>query len=176
MEVAIHNTYPLTSHRSDDSLPPACKKIKGRVLKVCTAGSAGTWCEECLVDGGGMAVAFSCVDHFITIERLLDNITQFAISGECESFGSNNLMGLWLKAIGGYTVEEIGMFCCSQMQSQLTGKGRRLLSFGRHCCRDCLDPCMCNMDRFDTITGAVACACMDGHSRDCCEHLHRRVE
>ncbi|OSX59270.1 hypothetical protein POSPLADRAFT_1150355 [Postia placenta MAD-698-R-SB12] len=34
----------------------------------------------------------------------------FAISGECESFGSNNLMGLWLKAIGGYTVEEIDYY------------------------------------------------------------------
>ncbi|KAI0306958.1 major facilitator superfamily domain-containing protein [Multifurca ochricompacta] len=31
----------------------------------------------------------------------------FAISGETESFGSNNLMGQWLKAIGGYTVEQI---------------------------------------------------------------------
>ena len=30
------------------------------------------------------------------------------ISGETESFGSNNLMGQWLKAIGGYTVEQIG--------------------------------------------------------------------
>lgn len=33
----------------------------------------------------------------------------FAISGETESFGSNNLMGQWLKAIGGYTVEQIGV-------------------------------------------------------------------
>lgn len=32
----------------------------------------------------------------------------FAISGETESFGSNNLMGQWLKAIGGYTVEQTG--------------------------------------------------------------------
>ncbi|KXN86384.1 Pantothenate transporter liz1 [Leucoagaricus sp. SymC.cos] len=32
----------------------------------------------------------------------------FAISGETESFGSNNIMGQWLKAIGGYTVEQIG--------------------------------------------------------------------
>ncbi|TDL29252.1 MFS general substrate transporter [Rickenella mellea] len=31
----------------------------------------------------------------------------FAVSGETESFGSNNLMGQWLKAIGGYTVEQI---------------------------------------------------------------------
>ncbi|GJJ11500.1 hypothetical protein Clacol_005733 [Clathrus columnatus] len=30
----------------------------------------------------------------------------FAISGETESFGSNNLMGQWMKAIGGYTVEQ----------------------------------------------------------------------
>ncbi|KAJ3808924.1 major facilitator superfamily domain-containing protein [Lentinula aff. lateritia] len=30
----------------------------------------------------------------------------FAISGETESFGSNNLMGQWLKAIGGYSVEQ----------------------------------------------------------------------
>ena len=34
--------------------------------------------------------------------------TQFLVSGETESFGSNNLMGQWLKAIGGYTVEQIG--------------------------------------------------------------------
>ena len=32
----------------------------------------------------------------------------FGISGETESFGSNNLMGQWLKAVGGYTVEQIG--------------------------------------------------------------------
>ncbi|KAF8517887.1 MFS general substrate transporter [Hysterangium stoloniferum] len=35
----------------------------------------------------------------------------FAISGETESFGSNNLMGQWLKAIGGYSVEQIGKMC-----------------------------------------------------------------
>ncbi|RPD80705.1 MFS general substrate transporter [Lentinus tigrinus ALCF2SS1-7] len=31
----------------------------------------------------------------------------FAVSGETESFGSNNLMGQWLKAIGGFTVPQI---------------------------------------------------------------------
>ncbi|KAF9534154.1 major facilitator superfamily domain-containing protein [Crepidotus variabilis] len=31
----------------------------------------------------------------------------FAISGETESFGSNNLMGQFLKGIGGYTVDQI---------------------------------------------------------------------
>ncbi|KAM6495703.1 MFS general substrate transporter [Amanita muscaria] len=34
----------------------------------------------------------------------------FAVSGETESFGSNNLMGQWLKAIGGYTVEQIDYY------------------------------------------------------------------
>ncbi|CCM04842.1 uncharacterized protein FIBRA_07035 [Fibroporia radiculosa] len=34
----------------------------------------------------------------------------FAISGECESFGSNNLMGQWLSAIGGYSVEEVDYY------------------------------------------------------------------
>uniref|UniRef100_A0A8H8CL24 MFS general substrate transporter n=1 Tax=Psilocybe cubensis TaxID=181762 RepID=A0A8H8CL24_PSICU len=34
----------------------------------------------------------------------------FAVSGETESFGSNNLMGQWLKAIGGYTVEQIDFY------------------------------------------------------------------
>ncbi|KAF7776056.1 hypothetical protein Agabi119p4_4449 [Agaricus bisporus var. burnettii] len=34
----------------------------------------------------------------------------FAISGETESFGSNNLMGQWLKAIGGYTIEQIDYY------------------------------------------------------------------
>ncbi|KAH9927165.1 MFS general substrate transporter [Epithele typhae] len=34
----------------------------------------------------------------------------FAISGETESFGSNNLMGQWLKALGGYTVEQIDFY------------------------------------------------------------------
>jgi len=34
----------------------------------------------------------------------------FAISGETESFGSNNLMGQWLKGIGGYTVEQIDFY------------------------------------------------------------------
>ncbi|KAI0952598.1 hypothetical protein AcV7_008346 [Taiwanofungus camphoratus] len=36
----------------------------------------------------------------------------FAISGETESFCSNNLMGQWLKAIGGYTVEQIDYYPC----------------------------------------------------------------
>ncbi|EGO01798.1 hypothetical protein SERLA73DRAFT_103821 [Serpula lacrymans var. lacrymans S7.3] len=34
----------------------------------------------------------------------------FAISGEVESFGSNNLMGQWLSAIGGYTVEQVDYY------------------------------------------------------------------
>ncbi|KAI0080643.1 MFS general substrate transporter [Panus rudis PR-1116 ss-1] len=34
----------------------------------------------------------------------------FAISGETESFGSNNLMGQWLKGIGGYSVEQIDYY------------------------------------------------------------------
>ncbi|KDQ64712.1 hypothetical protein JAAARDRAFT_118003 [Jaapia argillacea MUCL 33604] len=34
----------------------------------------------------------------------------FAVSGETESLGSNNLMGQWLKAIGGYTVEQIDYY------------------------------------------------------------------
>ncbi|TFK76048.1 MFS general substrate transporter [Pluteus cervinus] len=34
----------------------------------------------------------------------------FAVSGETESFGSNNLMGQWLKAIGGYTVPQIDYY------------------------------------------------------------------
>ena len=38
--------------------------------------------------------------------------SQFAISGETESLGSNNLMGQWLSAIGGYTVEQIGLHKC----------------------------------------------------------------
>lgn len=35
---------------------------------------------------------------------------QFAVSGETESFGSNNLMGQWLSAVGGYTVEQVGKY------------------------------------------------------------------
>ncbi|KAK0206635.1 major facilitator superfamily domain-containing protein [Desarmillaria ectypa] len=34
----------------------------------------------------------------------------FAISGETESFGSNNIMGQWLKAIGGFSVEQIDYY------------------------------------------------------------------
>ncbi|KAG7449348.1 MFS general substrate transporter [Guyanagaster necrorhizus] len=34
----------------------------------------------------------------------------FAISGETESFGSNNIMGQWMKAIGGYSVEQIDYY------------------------------------------------------------------
>ncbi|KIK65407.1 hypothetical protein GYMLUDRAFT_38859 [Collybiopsis luxurians FD-317 M1] len=34
----------------------------------------------------------------------------FAISGETESFGSNNLMGQWLAAIGGYSVEQTDFY------------------------------------------------------------------
>ncbi|EJD00933.1 MFS general substrate transporter [Fomitiporia mediterranea MF3/22] len=38
----------------------------------------------------------------------------FAISGETESFGSNNLMGQWLKAIGGYSVAQIDYYPSGQ--------------------------------------------------------------
>ncbi|KAI0320642.1 major facilitator superfamily domain-containing protein [Amylostereum chailletii] len=34
----------------------------------------------------------------------------FAVSGETESFGSNNLMGQWLSAIGGYTIPQIDYY------------------------------------------------------------------
>ncbi|KAG9317604.1 major facilitator superfamily domain-containing protein [Chiua virens] len=34
----------------------------------------------------------------------------FAISGETESFGSNNLMGQWLSAVGGYAVEQVDYY------------------------------------------------------------------
>ncbi|KAG2751526.1 MFS general substrate transporter [Suillus brevipes Sb2] len=34
----------------------------------------------------------------------------FAVSGETESFGSNNLMGQWLSAVGGYTVEQVDYY------------------------------------------------------------------
>ncbi|KAI0332421.1 MFS general substrate transporter [Cubamyces sp. BRFM 1775] len=34
----------------------------------------------------------------------------FAVSGETESFGSNNLMGQWLKAIGGFTVPQVDYY------------------------------------------------------------------
>ncbi|KLO10248.1 MFS general substrate transporter [Schizopora paradoxa] len=37
----------------------------------------------------------------------LTRYNEFAVSGETESFGSNNLMGQWLSAIGGYTVEQV---------------------------------------------------------------------
>ncbi|KAL5488275.1 hypothetical protein ACEPAI_6383 [Sanghuangporus weigelae] len=38
----------------------------------------------------------------------------FAISGETESFGSNNLMGQWLKAIGGFSVEQVDYYPSGQ--------------------------------------------------------------
>ncbi|KIJ05816.1 hypothetical protein PAXINDRAFT_103622 [Paxillus involutus ATCC 200175] len=34
----------------------------------------------------------------------------FAVSGETESFGSNNLMGQWLSAIGGYSIEQVDYY------------------------------------------------------------------
>ncbi|KAF8915895.1 MFS general substrate transporter [Mucidula mucida] len=34
----------------------------------------------------------------------------FAISGETECFGSNNIMGQWMKAVGGYSVEQIDYY------------------------------------------------------------------
>lgn len=37
-------------------------------------------------------------------------LVQFALSGETESFGSNNLMGQWLSAIGGYSVEQVDYY------------------------------------------------------------------
>ncbi|KAI1789063.1 MFS general substrate transporter [Ganoderma leucocontextum] len=51
--------------------------------------------------------------NWSVVKRLLGNwrwygcSLLFAISGETESFGSNNLMGQWMKAIGGFSVPKI---------------------------------------------------------------------
>jgi hypothetical protein len=53
---------------------------------------------------------------------ILDELTyvQFTISGETESLGSNNIMGQWLKSIGGYTIEQIGQSSRSPFSSTST--------------------------------------------------------
>lgn len=47
------------------------------------------------------------------------NPPQFAISGETEALGSNNIMGQYLKAMGGYTVEQIGLWTLLQALHRL---------------------------------------------------------
>lgn len=78
-----------------------------------TVRCPGTLLAEFSAVGDGMVVASLCVVFFSgdsgdsTHDQTL-YFYQFAISGETESFGSNNLMGQWLKAIGGFSVEQIG--------------------------------------------------------------------
>lgn len=62
---------------------------------------AVVWLQPVGLSTWSSILAFSFFDCGISL-------IQFAISGETESFGSNNLMGQWLKSIGGYTVEQIG--------------------------------------------------------------------
>ncbi|KAF8897398.1 MFS general substrate transporter [Infundibulicybe gibba] len=56
------------------------------------------------------ALSWSVVRRVLSHWRWYACSLLFAISGETESFGSNNLMGQWLKAIGGYTVEQIDFY------------------------------------------------------------------
>ena len=83
----------------------------------------------------------------------LRGTSQFAISGETECFGSNNLMGQWLKSIGGYTVEQIGK-PIPDMFSYYDDSDRRsfrLLSIWDDCLRHRFYACLCYMDRLDQI-------------------------
>ncbi|KIK96943.1 hypothetical protein PAXRUDRAFT_768147 [Paxillus rubicundulus Ve08.2h10] len=62
----------------------------------------GQLCEYCGA-GASMDAAFWQSSLYYLINSL-GAAYQFAISGETESFGSNNLMGQWSSAIGGYSI------------------------------------------------------------------------
>jgi len=52
-------------------------------------------------------LSFALVKRMLRRWRWYGCTLLFTISGETESLGSNNIMGQWLKSIGGYTVEQI---------------------------------------------------------------------
>ena len=80
---------------------------------------------------------------------------EFAISGETESLGSNNIMGQWLKSMGGYTVEQIGhQFSTSDLSEHW--QVHRLLSLWCHCRRNRIHIDMRYLDRFHARP--LACA------------------
>ncbi|KIJ55140.1 hypothetical protein M422DRAFT_219732 [Sphaerobolus stellatus SS14] len=55
-------------------------------------------------------ITWGAIKRILTQWRWYACSLLWAVSGEIESFGSNNLMGQWLKAIGGYTVEQIDFY------------------------------------------------------------------
>ncbi|KAF8524212.1 major facilitator superfamily domain-containing protein [Gautieria morchelliformis] len=64
--------------------------------------------QERIKSGGKhMSLSWNGAKRILTRWRWYGCSLLFAISGETESFGSNNLMGQWLKAVGGYTIEQI---------------------------------------------------------------------
>ncbi|KAH7887877.1 hypothetical protein F5I97DRAFT_1828802 [Phlebopus sp. FC_14] len=87
--------------------------------------------------------------------------TYFAISGETESFGSNNPMGQWLSAIGGYSVEQ-------------TDSSRRLLSLRGDTVRHRVYSRLCNPNKLYSCT--IASTCIHVHLLHGCGNLYTGVE
>lgn len=66
------------------------------------------------VDTSGSKPSWSLARRVLGRWRWYGCSLLFAISGETESIGSNNLMGQWLSAIGGYTVEQVDNYPSGQ--------------------------------------------------------------
>lgn len=79
----------------------------------------------------------------------------FAVSGETESFSSNNLMGQWLSSSGDYSVEQVGM---SKIRTQRATAPKplasRLLPLGCDGFRYRFDIDMCDLDGLRSRTMA----------------------
>ncbi|KAI0033790.1 MFS general substrate transporter [Vararia minispora EC-137] len=63
-----------------------------------------------VVDTTKHALSWNLVRRVLSRWRWYGCSLLFAVSGETESFGSNNLMGQWLSAIGGYTTEQVDYY------------------------------------------------------------------
>lgn len=100
----------------------------------------------------------------------------FAISGETESFGSNNLMGQWLSAIGGYSVEQVGEQPYSSWTRDVNVMMcvQRLLPVGTDGVCDRVDAGVCDVDGLYAET--VACAGVHELGVDCVERNYTGVD
>ena len=86
-------------------------------------------------------------------------------------------MGQWMKAIGGYTVEQTGLFTdanrtCFPFADILA----RLLSLWHDCFRHSLDPRMCYLDGLHALTRSLARPSLYVNFGDRLKHLHPSLE
>ena len=85
-------------------------------------------------------------------------------------------MGQWLKAIGGYTVEQTGKTQIHESPQSTNSFLNRLLSKRSGILGDRLNSCMRDMDGCNSLTGKMASPRIHVHVVHYCKYMHSRVE